>query len=310
MCYKQSGSGQGLRVRKQPIILTDEIVPPPALVRAGVDALPAIIRAHGERASRRFIEFFTANIRNRNTRAAYARAVKQFFDWTDKRRLELHEIEAITGKTACVSAGAAGGGVTEKPARCSHRLRVAPLGRPDALRRRRTAQDRQQRGGAGATADRVGPEELALRRERSSGAPHRHPVFAGADLQAPADQSVRVSARCHRARLDASGAAGPGADATRVEAPAAGFRRASRRLNGAFLTIRPRLLPVSSIPIYLSIGTSDHVLRYWPLDGGDVLGPTLTTVQACQSIRIRGFPALCPSMYVYLESQRGERPPE
>jgi site-specific recombinase XerC len=83
-------------VRKQPIILTDEIVPPPALVRAGLDALPAVIRARGERASRRFIEFFTANIRNRNTRAAYARAVKQFFDWTDKRRLDLHEIEAIT----------------------------------------------------------------------------------------------------------------------------------------------------------------------------------------------------------------------
>jgi integrase/recombinase XerD len=83
-------------VRKQPIILTDEIVLPPALVRAGLDALPSIIRARGERASRRFIEFFTANIRNRNTRAAYARAVKQFFDWTDKRRLELHEIEAIT----------------------------------------------------------------------------------------------------------------------------------------------------------------------------------------------------------------------
>ena len=88
--------GQGLSVRKQPIILTDEIVPPPALVRAGLDALPAIIRAQGERASRRFIEFFTANIRNRNTRAAYARAVKQFFDWTDKRHLELREIEAIT----------------------------------------------------------------------------------------------------------------------------------------------------------------------------------------------------------------------
>jgi hypothetical protein len=65
-------------------MLTDEIVPPPALVRAGLDALPAIIRARGERASRRFIEFFTANIRNRNTRAAYARAVKQFFDWADK----------------------------------------------------------------------------------------------------------------------------------------------------------------------------------------------------------------------------------
>jgi site-specific recombinase XerD len=84
-------------VPKQPIItLTDEVVPPPALGRAGLDALPAIIRARGERASRRFIEFFTANIHNRNTRSAYARAVKQFFDWTDKRHLELHEIEAIT----------------------------------------------------------------------------------------------------------------------------------------------------------------------------------------------------------------------
>jgi len=31
---------------KQPILLTDEIVPPPALVRAGLEALPVIIRAH------------------------------------------------------------------------------------------------------------------------------------------------------------------------------------------------------------------------------------------------------------------------
>ena len=74
---------------KKPILLTDEIVPPPALIRAGLDALPSIIRAQGERASRRFIEFFTANIRNRNTRMAYARAVKQFFDWCDKRKLRL-----------------------------------------------------------------------------------------------------------------------------------------------------------------------------------------------------------------------------
>jgi len=80
---------------KQPIILTDEIVPPPALIRAGLDALPYIIRAQGERTSRRFIEFFTANIRNRNTRMAYARAVKQFFDWCDKRKVELREIEPL-----------------------------------------------------------------------------------------------------------------------------------------------------------------------------------------------------------------------
>ena len=59
---------------KQPIILSEEIIPPPALVRAGLESLPAIIRAQGERAGRRFIEFFTATIRNRNTRMAYARA--------------------------------------------------------------------------------------------------------------------------------------------------------------------------------------------------------------------------------------------
>jgi site-specific recombinase XerD len=79
-----------------PILLTEALTPPPALVRAGLEALPAIIRARGERASRRFIEFFTASIRNRNTRAAYARAVKQFCDWCEERRLELHELEAIT----------------------------------------------------------------------------------------------------------------------------------------------------------------------------------------------------------------------
>jgi len=77
-------------------------------------------------------------------------------------------------------------------------------GSPDALHRGRPAQDRQQRGGAGATADRARPQKLALCRQRSGGAPHRHPLFAGADVQASADQSVRVSARCHRARLDAS----------------------------------------------------------------------------------------------------------
>ena len=81
---------------KQPILLTDEIIPPPAPIHAGIEALPAVVRARGERASRRFIEFFTASIRNRNTRAAYARAIRQFFDWCERRRLELHDIEAIT----------------------------------------------------------------------------------------------------------------------------------------------------------------------------------------------------------------------
>src|SRR3712207_4785438 len=45
--------------------------------------VPAPVAAAGEQATRRFVEFFTANIRNRNTREAYARAVGDFFRWTD-----------------------------------------------------------------------------------------------------------------------------------------------------------------------------------------------------------------------------------
>ena len=48
-----------------PISLTDQIVPPPALVRPGLETVPTTIRDRGERASRRFIEFFTATTRNR-----------------------------------------------------------------------------------------------------------------------------------------------------------------------------------------------------------------------------------------------------
>ncbi len=59
-------------------------------------ALPSSIISRGERAGRRFVEFFTANIRNRNTRLAYARAVKQFFDWTEAQKLELDDIEPVT----------------------------------------------------------------------------------------------------------------------------------------------------------------------------------------------------------------------
>src|SRR3984893_14320924 len=43
--------------------------------------VPAMIAAAGERASLRFIDFFTAHIRNPNTCAAYGVAVRGFFDW-------------------------------------------------------------------------------------------------------------------------------------------------------------------------------------------------------------------------------------
>jgi site-specific recombinase XerD len=46
----------------------------------------------GADAVRRFIEFFTANIRNINTRSAYARAVSQFLQWCDERALGLRDL--------------------------------------------------------------------------------------------------------------------------------------------------------------------------------------------------------------------------
>jgi integrase/recombinase XerD len=56
--------------------------------------LPKIFLESAE-ASKRFWEFFTANIRNRNTRKAYFVAVAQFSDWCDARKLALHDVQPI-----------------------------------------------------------------------------------------------------------------------------------------------------------------------------------------------------------------------
>ena len=74
----------------------DVVAAPPALIRAGIETLPATIAAAGAHTSERFIEFFTANIRNRNTRMAYALAVRQFFDWCEQRGLRLDAIRPTT----------------------------------------------------------------------------------------------------------------------------------------------------------------------------------------------------------------------
>jgi site-specific recombinase XerD len=61
----------------------------------GAVRLPAIILAAGERASRRFVEFFTANIRNRNTRQAYAHAIGRFLDWCELNCVSLDNLEPV-----------------------------------------------------------------------------------------------------------------------------------------------------------------------------------------------------------------------
>src|SRR5580700_10291598 len=53
------------------------------------DASPALIAAAGESAKLRFIKFFTANIRNRNTRRAYGQAVSEFLAWCEAAGVRL-----------------------------------------------------------------------------------------------------------------------------------------------------------------------------------------------------------------------------
>jgi site-specific recombinase XerD len=61
----------------------------------GGPLLPAIIAQAGDHAARRFIEFFTATIRNGNTRRAYAKAVGDFLAWCEGHALTLPGIEPV-----------------------------------------------------------------------------------------------------------------------------------------------------------------------------------------------------------------------
>ncbi|SRR6266545_5966351 len=64
---------------------------PSALSRIGMARLPRIIADAREGASRRFV----ATIRNKNTRLAYARAIRDFLDWCEARGFTLGQIEPV-----------------------------------------------------------------------------------------------------------------------------------------------------------------------------------------------------------------------
>lgn len=49
----------------------------------GATGMPALIARAGGNAEKRFLEFFAAQIRNRNTREAYLRAVRDFLEWAE-----------------------------------------------------------------------------------------------------------------------------------------------------------------------------------------------------------------------------------
>lgn len=71
----------------------------PAALSATISAavvVPAIIADAGEHASKRFLEFFAATIRNRNTRTAYLHAVNRFFAWCKHHDVgKLDDIEPL-----------------------------------------------------------------------------------------------------------------------------------------------------------------------------------------------------------------------
>ena len=58
--------------------------------------VPALFAGAGARASTRFIEFFTANIRNPNTRRAYLNATAAFSEWCGQHGINnLVDVEPV-----------------------------------------------------------------------------------------------------------------------------------------------------------------------------------------------------------------------
>ena len=64
--------------------VVDTTVPVKAATLRSTLAVPAVIAGAGDQAARRFLEFFAATIRNKNTRMAYYRAACHFFAWVEQ----------------------------------------------------------------------------------------------------------------------------------------------------------------------------------------------------------------------------------
>jgi site-specific recombinase XerD len=62
---------------------------------AGFGITPEVVGNAGRRAEEKFVEFFTAGIRNRNTRQAYLRATQQFFTWVGESGLRLEDVRPV-----------------------------------------------------------------------------------------------------------------------------------------------------------------------------------------------------------------------
>ena len=92
---------------------------------SAMELVPAAIADAGDRPPAASVEFFTANIRNPNTRRAYAQAVAQFFGWCEERGLTLRAHRADRRRRLHRAAQAAGSPPLGQ---------AAPRRHPDALR--------------------------------------------------------------------------------------------------------------------------------------------------------------------------------
>ena len=67
-----------------------------ATTAAGALVVPALIADAGDRAAKRFLEYFAVTIRNRNTRQAYLHAARRFFAWCEREHIgQLVDIEPL-----------------------------------------------------------------------------------------------------------------------------------------------------------------------------------------------------------------------
>jgi len=83
--------------------------------------IPALIADAGNVVSWRHVDFFTSNIRNPNTRRAYARACQTFFVWCDERSW-LSRPSGPAGRSCCTRKAASTiscRAITHSPRRCA-----------------------------------------------------------------------------------------------------------------------------------------------------------------------------------------------
>jgi hypothetical protein len=75
---------------------------------AGLAAKPPVMFLPNEKAQERFFGFFTANIRNKNTRRAYYKAACRFSEWCEGR--EVRELADVKPERIPINMRTAGRG--------------------------------------------------------------------------------------------------------------------------------------------------------------------------------------------------------